>query len=152
MAVDDEGAVEDLVAAMFRVDLGEAINLTIGQLPPDLLGNAVEVGNLLVAQCQTFLLVVGGNVVDMLHWLRLAVHGKDLLVQVMVHGLKHRIEWGVFRGYLMEFLDAPDAFDAHVLGNLHGIGTPWRNHLTSGADEEPLDALGLGHGGLAKEP
>ena len=152
LAVDDEGAVEDLVAAVFRIHLGEAVHLAISKLAANLFLDALEIGYLLVAQRQAFLNVIGGNIVDMLQRFRFAIHREDLLVEVVVHRLKHRIKRSVFRIHLEEFFDTDNAFNAHVLGDFDGIGTPGGDHLPTGTNKKAFHRLGFDHGGLAKKP
>ena len=43
LSVDDEGATEDFVAAVFGVDLGKAEHLAVGELSSELLFHAVEI-------------------------------------------------------------------------------------------------------------
>ena len=152
LSVDDESAVEDLVAAVLRVDLGETIHLTVGELASDLLGNALEIGDLLIAEGQTLLGIVGGNVVDMLQRLGLPVDGEHLLVEVMVHGLEHGVVRGVLRLHFEKLLDTDNAFDTHVLGDLNGIGAPRGDHLAARTNKKAFHRLGFDQGGLTKKP
>ena len=50
LAVNDESAIENLVAAVFGVDLREAIHLTVSQFAPDLCGYAFKIIHFLCAQ------------------------------------------------------------------------------------------------------
>ena len=135
LAVDDEGAVENLVAAVFGVHLRKAIHLTVSQFAPNLCGYAFQIVHLLFAESQTFLLVVCLNVVDVFQGFWLAVDGKHGLVEVLVAVLQHRVKRRVLRLHFLELLDAHNALDAHILGNFDGIGAPRRNHLSARPDE-----------------
>ena len=50
LPVDDEFAVEDLVTAMFGVDLGKTEYLAVGERTAEFFGQAFEVGDLLLGK------------------------------------------------------------------------------------------------------
>jgi hypothetical protein len=84
LSVNHKDAVEDLVAAVFAIDLGEAEDLGVGQWAAQSFGYLIEVVNFFLVQGQSFLLVVGGDVFNGLDRFRLDVDGEDLLVQLFV--------------------------------------------------------------------
>jgi hypothetical protein len=44
---------------------------------------------------------------------------------------------GIFAVNFSKFLNTENAFDTHILGNFHGIGTPGSDHFAAGANEKP---------------
>ncbi|MFS6559573.1 hypothetical protein VPJ68_29670, partial [Parabacteroides distasonis] len=64
---------------------------------------------------KTLLLVVFLKVLNVLDWLGLDVDGENVLVQPFVHALQHGVVLGVLAAHWEIFLDAYNAFDAHVL-------------------------------------
>ena len=78
--INDEGSSENLMTAMFRVNLSETEYFRIGQLPPQVLLHLKQIIHLLPAKCQTFLLIVLFQIVYENDRLRLNVNGKDILV------------------------------------------------------------------------
>ena len=143
LAVDDERTAEDLVAAVLRIDLRKAKDLTVGERTSVLLLNLMEVGYLLGAQCQSLLLIVLLDVLHMLDRLRLVVDGEDGLVQSIVHALQHAVVLSCLAGYGEELLYTRNAAETHVLRDLNGICTPRRNHLTARTDEVSVELLGV---------
>ena len=95
----------------------------------------MQVFYLLGTEGQTFLLVVFLQVLNVLDGFRLDVDGEDALVQTVVHTLQHLVVLGVLAVNGKVLLDTADAFQTHVLGNLHGIGRPWRDHLAARTDK-----------------
>ena len=152
LAIDDESAVEDLVAAVLGVDLCEAIHLAVGKFAPNLCRYAFQVFHLLTAQGQTFLLVVGLNVVDVFQRLGLAVHREHLLVEVLIAVLQHRVVRSLLRVHFLELLDTDNTFDTHVLGDLDGIGAPRRDHLTARAYKMAFHRVFFDHCGVTEKP
>ena len=133
LPVDDEFAVEDLVAAMFGVDLGKTEYLAVGERTAEFFGQAFEVGDLLLGKSQAFLLVVRADVLDLDDVLGPARSGEEELVQTVILLIEHRVE-NLHPVFLDELLDALDPGDAHVLADLHRIGTPRGDHLLAGTD------------------
>ncbi len=140
------------MAAVLGVDLCKAIHLAISQLSTNFCGYAFQVVDLLLAEGQAFLLVVGFDVVDILQRFGLAVDGKHVLVEILVTVLQHRVVRSLLRLHFLEFLDADDALDAHVLGNLYGIGAPRRNHLAARANEMAFHHFFFDFLGVAEKP
>ena len=79
----------------------------------------------------------------MLYRFRLDVDGKDVLVKTVVHTLQHRVVLGVLVVNGEILLDTLNALDAHILGNLNGIGTPRSYHLTTWTNEETFYCLAV---------
>ena len=125
---------------MLRVDLGEAKYLRVRQRTAVLLLQSVQVFNLLGREGQTLLLVVLFQIVHILDGLRLDIDRKDVLIQTMIGALQHGVVgilWHLIVSCQLSivnwkvFLDTADALEAHVLGNLDGIGRPRGHHLTT---------------------
>ena len=79
----------------------------------------------------------------MLYWLRLMVDGEYRLVDAVIHALKHRVVFRVFRLYREVFLDTQNAVEIHVLCNLYGIRTPRSDHFASWSDEISFKTLAV---------
>ena len=142
-SVDDEGAAEDLMATVLRVDLCETEDLTVGKRALQLLLDLMQVFNLLRTKCQTFLFVVFLQVLHVFDRLWLDVHGEDALVQTLIHALQHRIMVGILALHREIFLNARDALQVHVLCNLHSIGAPRGDHLTARSHKETWQLTAL---------
>ena len=80
------------MSAVLGVDLGKAENLGVGQRPSVLFLHLVQIFYLFFRERETFLLVVGFQVVHILDGLRVMLHGENLLVQPVVHTLQHRVK------------------------------------------------------------
>ena len=80
------------------------------------------------------------------------VYGKDFLIQTVVHALQHRVVFGILRTYGKVFLDTRNAAKTHVLCNLNGIRTPWRDHLAARAYIEAVQLLCIDERCIAVEP
>ncbi len=137
-SVYDECAAEYLVPAVLAVDLRETEHFGIGELASQLLLHVVQVGYLFGGECQSFLLVVCLQVVNVLYGCRGDVHVEYLLVQTVVHTLQHGVVLGVFAADGEIFLYAHDALYGHVLRYFHRVGAPWSYHLSSRTHEEAL--------------
>lgn len=136
LAVDDEAAVENLVAAVLGVDLGETEYFGVGEGSSEPRGESAEVFFFLGAQGQTLLAVVVGNVVDVDNVLG---SGSDVENRgreaVGVEALEHGVESGVGAlGDERELLDTRNAGETHVLSDLYGIRAPGGNHFFTGSD------------------
>ena len=140
------------MAAVLRVNLGEAEYLRVGQRAAQLLLYRVQVVYLLGREGEALLLVVFLKVVDVLDGLGLVVYGEDALVKPLVHALQHGVVVGVGRAYGEVLLDARNAIEVHVLGNLHGVRAPGRHHLAAGAYEAAVYVVGLEQLGAAVQP
>ena len=136
LAVDDEGAAENLVAAVLGVDLGESEDFRIREFAAQLALHLVEILYLLWAQRQSFLLVVFLQVLDVENGGRLDFHGEHLLVQTFVHTLQHGVELSILAVHREILLYSVHAMDGHVLSDLHGVCTPRSDHLSTGAYKE----------------
>ena len=155
LAVDDKGATEDLVAAVFRVDLCEAEHLRVGQFSAQLSFHFMEVFDFLGREGQAFLLVVRIEVVNINDGCGLDVHGEDVLVESLVAALQHGVECALgiaFCGGGEILFDTRNAVEIHVLRNLDGIRAPGGNHLTAWAYETALEAFAFKELCLAIEP
>ncbi len=136
LAVDDERAVENLVAAVLGVDLREAEHLRVRQRPAQAGAQALQVGNLGVGEGQALPLVVCLEVRDVDNGVGGLVDGEDVLPQAAVEVLEHGVVLRVGAAHGEELLNAGDAADAHVLGNLDGVGAPRGDGLPPSPDEE----------------
>ena len=150
--INNKGATEDFVTAVFRVDLGKAEHLTVSQLTTEVLLYLLQVVHLLAAQCQTFLFIISLQVFNVDNRFRLAVGGKHLLVQTLIHALQHGVELCVLVGHREVLLDTQNAVEAHILSNLHGICAPRCNHFASWANEAALQVFFTFGLGVAKQP
>ena len=142
-AVDDEQAVENLVPAMFRIDLRKAEHLAVGQLAADPPRKFVQVGHLLIAQRQPFLLVVCSNVIDVNNRIGLLADREDILIDRTIHTAQHRVVRCVFALDHLEFLDTGNPLESHVLCDLDGIRTPGGDHLAARSDKNTVEHLGV---------
>ena len=152
LAIDDEGAVENLVAAVLRVYLCEAVHLAVGEAAANLLAYTFQILNLFRAEGETFLVVVSFDVGDIFQRLRLAVHKKHVLVEVVVFVLQHRVEAVVVFLDGMEFLDTRNAANAHVLSYFDGVGAPRCYHLAARSEEGSFHRIRFDLFGVAEEP
>ena len=152
LAVDDEGAAENLVATMLAIDLGKAEHLAIRQLASQLGFNLFQIVDFLGREGKPLLLVIGGEVVDVADGLGRDVHLEDVLVKSGVEALQHRVVLRFRTADGEVFLDSADACDAHVLRNLYGIGAPGGNHLATRADKAAIGSLGAQTFGLTEQP
>ena len=90
--IDDKGTAEYLVPAMLTIDLSEAEDLAVGELPAELTFHFVQVFYLLGRQGETFLLVVFLQVLDADDGVGLLVDGEDALVEALIEALKHGVK------------------------------------------------------------
>ena len=140
------------MAAVLRVDLCETEYFRVCKRTAQFLLYLMEIFNLFSRQSQTLLLVVFLDVLHALDRLRLVVNGEDVLVQTLVHALKHRVVVGIFRVDGEVLLYTRNAVEAHILSYLYGIRTPWSNHFAAWAHEEALDGLTLYECSTAVQP
>ena len=124
----------------------------IGQRSSVFLLQRVQIGHFVLAECQSFLLVVLFQVVHVLNGLRPVVNGKDVLVQTVIHTLQHGVVGSLFRLHGEVLFYTQNAVKTHVLSNLNGIRTPRSNHFTAWADEVSIQRLGFFGRGVAIEP
>ncbi len=131
------------MAAVLRVDLGEAEDFAVGKRTAVLLFQLVEISHLVLAEGKTFLLVVLLEVIDILDGFGLVVHGEDILSDAVVHTLQHRVVLSVLAVNGEVLLNTRNAVKTHVLSNLNGIRTPGSNHFTAWTNIETLQLLGI---------
>ena len=112
----------------------------------------VQILYFLSRESQTFLLVVGFEVADILYGCRLDVDVEDVLVQAVIHTLQHGVVVGILRAHGEVLFDARDAPDVHVLGYFHGIGTPRSDHLAARTNEPSRKLLSFEKVGIAIQP
>ena len=129
--IDNEGTVEDFVAAVLRVYLREAEHLRVGKLATDLTAYVVKVFYLLLAKRKTFALVVLIDILDVHNWFGLLVNGKDFLSRIGVKALQHVVVLSIGAGNFKKFFDTKNAANSHVLSNFDGIRTPRSDHLAA---------------------
>ena len=140
------------MAAVLRVDLCEAVHLAVGEGAAYLLAYTFKIINFFLAECETFLVVVGVDVGDIFQRLRLAVDEKHVLVEVVVFVLQHRVEAVVVFLDWMELLNTRNAANAHVLSYFDGVGAPRSDHLAAWSEEEAFDCFSFDFFGVAEEP
>ena len=98
LAVDDKRAAENLVTAVFRIELCEAKDLTVGEGATELALHTVEIVDLGGRKCQSFLLIVGVEIIDGANGFGRMVDGEKRFVQSVVDALQHRVVLLVGRG------------------------------------------------------
>jgi len=152
LAVYDEYAVEDLVAAVLAVNLGESEHLTVCKAAAKLLAKALKVLNLLRIKGKALLFVVLLKILYINYRIRLFVNCKDLLVEPVVQALQHLVILRLLLLCAEELLYALYAANVHILGNLHCSCTPRGNHLPSWANEFSFYCLLLQLAGIPKQP
>ena len=131
LAIDDERTTENLMTAMFRINLCKTENLGVGQRPTVLLLYLMQVSHLFWRQRKSFLLVKLFQVVNTSYRSRFYVHFEDVLIQSFVHALQHRIVLSILRRHGKILFNTRNTFDVHVLRNLNSIGTPRSHHLAA---------------------
>ena len=105
-SVDNKCSAEDFVTAVFRVHLCKTVHFAVCQPSFQLLAYFVEVSYFFIAQCQSFLFIVGFDILDVNNWVRLFADREDVLVQTVIDTLQHRVMF-CFAGRNREvFLDA----------------------------------------------
>ncbi len=152
LSVNDKRAAEYLVAAVLRVYLSEAEDLAVGELAPELVLHAVQIVDLGGREGKPLLLVIAVEVVNVHDGRGLYVHGEYALVEPVVHALQHRVMLGVGVLYGEILLYTRNAAKPHVLGNLHGIRAPRRDHLAARPDVPAFQPVALQRLSLAVEP
>ena len=130
----------------------EAKHLAVRQFSSQLTFHLVQILNLLWRECQTFLLVVFLQILDVENRGGLDIHREDVLVQTLVHALKHGVVLGILAIDREILLDALHAFDGHVLGDFHRVRAPRRDHLTAWAYKETLQIVLVFWTGFAIQP
>ena len=126
---------------MLRIDLCKTEHLGVGQFSAKLSFHLVEILDFLWTQCQSFLLVVFLQVLDVENRSRLDVHRKNVLVKTFVHALKHRVVLSVLTRHREVFLNALNTLDCHVLRNFHSIRTPRSNHFATWTYKKAIKCL-----------
>ena len=150
--IDDEHAVENLVAAMLGIDLGEAEHLAVGERTADLGAKLLEVFDFVRVQSQAFFLVVGFDILDVTDRVRLLVHLEHGIVNPVVEPLQHLVIACIGPTDREEFLNPAYALDAHVLSDFHRISAPRGYHLLARAHEPAAQGTGIQKDGLVKKP
>ena len=151
LAVDHERTAEDFVTAVFRIELCEAKDLTVGERAAELSLHAVEIFDLGGRKRQSFLLIVGVEIVDGANGFGRMVDGEKRFVQSVVDALQHRVVLLLGCGGEVLF-DARNAVEIHVLRDLNGICAPRGDHFAAGSDEEPVHPIAFDRGSFAVEP
>ncbi len=151
-AVDYEISVKNFVTAMFRVHLRKSEHFAIGKFSADSFCYTFQIINFFTAECQPFLLVVLGNIVDINNGLWFPFDGKYLLIESFIKCLQHRVELrriGVDREKL---LDAGNTANSHVLRDFDRVGAPGSNHLFARTDKIAIQMVGFDGLRLVEEP
>ena len=94
---------------------------------------------------------VGGIDVELAEG-ELDVYGKDVLIQSLVHALKHRVIFSVFILHREILFNAENTFQSHILSDFYSIGTPWSNHFTARSHKATLQIFFFFNGGFAIKP
>jgi len=152
LSVDDEGAVEYFVAAMLGVHLRESKDFAVGEPALQLARKPFQISHFLIAQGEPFLLIVGGNVLNIENGFRSLLHREHFLVQAVIQFLEHGVEGRFRAGNGEEFLNPPDVSYVHILGNLYRGGAPWGDHLPPGSDKPALHSRFSTGNSSFKEP
>ena len=137
---------------MLAVDLCEAEDLRVRQLAPQLFLDLVQVFDFLGRECQSLLLIVFLQILNLLDGSGLDVHREDFLVQSLVETLEHGVVFGLRAADGEVLLNTRDAAESHVLGNLNGIRAPRSNHLAARTHEVAFDGGGVDECCAAVEP
>ena len=138
---------------MLGVNLRKTKHFRVGQSSAELLAEAFEVLDFLLAECEAFLLVVLAHVVDIHHGVGLLGDCEHILVNVLIHTLQHLVENGfVALCHGFKTLYALHALYAHVLGDFHGVGAPRSNHFLARAYESACYLVVVQVLGVAKQP
>ena len=151
LAVDDKRTAENLVAAVLGVKLRETKDLTVGKGATELALHAVEIFDLGGRKCESFLLIVGVEIVDRANGFGRVVDGEKRVVQSVVNSLQHGVVLLLGRGGEV-FFNARNAVEIHVLRDLNGICAPRSYHFAAGSDEEPFHPIAFDRGSLSVEP
>ena len=128
------------MAAVLGIELCEAKDLTVGERAAELSLHAVEIVDLGGRKCQSFLLIVGVEIIDGANGFGRMVDGEKRFVQSVVDALQHRVVLLVGRGGEVLF-NARNAVEIHVLRDLNGICAPRSYHFAAGSDEEPFHPI-----------
>ena len=126
---------------MLRVNLCETKHLRVRQLSAQLPLYLMQVLDFLRRECQTFLLIVLFQILDVENRSGLDIHREDVLIQTLVHALKHGVIFSLLTINREILLNALYTLDGHVLGNLHSVRTPRSDHLTAWAYKETLQIV-----------
>ena len=138
LAVDDERAAENLVAAMLGIDLREAEHFRIGQFAAQLPFHLVQILDFFGRKSQPLLLVVLFQIIYIYNRCGFDVHREDALVKPFVHALQHRVVVGCFVRHREIFLNTGNTRQPHVLRDFHGVRAPRRDHLAARPHEKAL--------------
>ena len=129
------------MAAVFRIDLRKAEYLAVGQLPAESTAQLFQIGDFVFAEGKAFLFVVGCHVIDIDNRVWLLADRINILIDRMVLSTQHRIEGSIFVVGFDKLFDSFDSFQAHVLGDLHGIRAPRGDHFATWADKYARDTF-----------
>ena len=151
LAVDDKRTAENLVAAVLGVELRETKDLTVGEGATELALHTVEIFDLCGRKCESFLLIVGVEIVDRANGFGRVVDSEKRVVQSVVNSLQHGVVLLLGRGGEV-FFNARNAVEIHVLRDLNGICAPRSYHFAAGSDEEPFHTIAFDRGSLSVEP
>ena len=152
LAVDDERTTEDFVTTVFGIELCEAKDFTVGEFSVELLFYTMEIFHFGGRKSQTFLLVVGFEIINCADGIWSVADGEDILVKTFVKTLKHRVMICRSIFYGEEFFNAQNAAEIHILCDLNGIRTPRRNHFSAWSYIAALKCGGCIKSGFAKKP
>ena len=150
--VNDESSVKDFVAAVFRIYLGKAVNLGIGQFTTYFPAHLFKVFHLIIAEGQPLIRIVCSDVFHLPDRFGHRRDLKNLFIQPVVQLLQHRVVRSFFVVHFVKCLYPLNTFNTHILRDLHGIRTPWRNHFFTRADKKAAHMIAVKGGGTAEKP
>ncbi len=118
------------MTTMLGIHLRKSKDLTIGKFSIHFFAQLIQIRDLLLAQGQSFFLVISGNIVDINNGVGYFIDREYSLIEFFIHLLQHRIIPVIFFGRNKLF-DAGNTCNSHVLSNFHGTCAPWCNHFTT---------------------
>ena len=151
-SVDDKLSVEYFVAAVLRIDLRKTEHLAVGQFPAQPSAQLFEVGDFVITEGESLLLVVCDHIVDVYDRVGLLADCIDVLIDRMVFSAQHRVERSLFVVGFNELFDTFDTLQTHVLRDLYGVGTPRSDHFATRTDEYTRDTFRVDAVGTSEQP
>ena len=152
LPVNHKLTVENLVAAVFRIDLRETKHLAVGQRTADFHRQVLQILYLVRIEGQPLFAVIALDILDIDNRFGLFVDGKDLTVNGAVHAIQHLVIGCRFAVHHAELFDAGNALNPHILGDFNRIGTPRRNHFAPRPHKDAAHGTYVEPFGVAEQP